>query len=112
MEGTPDGIDGVSDPDDLPEDSPYEWLDAEWLPDTWVHPEMLPPSREVDRFRRTSAGAIIAGGLLGLERVLQVPREEPPIIRVQGGEPPKRTWQLDLDPDDPSNSSITKRAPQ
>lgn len=97
------------DPDDEADESPYRWTEAEWLPDTWVHPEVIRPTREVDRFRRSLAGSIVAGGLLGLEQALEVPKEEAPIIRVQGGEPPKRRWTLDLDPDDPAASVATRR---
>jgi len=100
---------GPLDPDDEPDESPYLWTEAEWLPDTWVHPEVLRPTREVDRFRRGTVGAIVAGGLLGLERVLEVPKEDPPVIQVQSGEPPGRRWSVDLDPDDPSASTITRR---
>lgn len=96
------------DPDDEADESPYRWTEAEWLPDTWVHPEVIRPTREVDRFRRSLAGGIVAGGLLGLEQALEVPKEEAPIIRVQGGEPPRRRWTLDLDPDDPDASTITR----
>ena len=97
------------DPDDEPDESPYRWIEAEWLPDTWVHPEVMRPTREVDRFRRNAVGVIVAGGMLGLERVLEVPKEDPPIIRVQGGEPPKRRWSVDLDPDDPATSTIRRQ---
>ncbi|HKY15144.1 MAG TPA: hypothetical protein VJM33_09490 [Microthrixaceae bacterium] len=97
------------DPDDEPDDSPYEWLQAEWLPETWDQHERIEPSRDVDRFRRTSAGAILAAGMLGLQQVLDPKKnEDPPIVVESPGEPPgPKHLEFDLDPDDPAASTVT-----
>jgi hypothetical protein len=96
-------------PDDVPPDE--EWLGAEWLPDTWVHEESLPPTRDVDRFRRTTAGSMLAAGMLGLQQVLEPKKsEDPPIVVEAPGEPPGvKKLEFDLDPDDPSASTVTLR---
>ncbi len=92
-------------------DSPYEWLGAEWLPDTWVHEEKLAPTRDVDKFRRTTTGAMLAAGMLGLQQVLEPKKsEDPPIVVEAPGEPPGiKRLEFDLDPDDPSGSTVTFR---
>ena len=88
-----------------------EWLGAEWLPEDWEHDETIEPTREVDRFRRTTAGSMLVAGMLGLQQVLE-PRkkEDPPIVVEAPGEPPgEKRLEFELDPDDPSASTITVR---
>jgi hypothetical protein len=89
----------------------YDWLGAEWLPDSWVRTENLAPTREVDKFRRTTAGAMLAAGMLGLQQVLEPKKsEDPPIVVDAPGEPPGiKRLEFDLDPDDPSASTVTVR---
>jgi hypothetical protein len=100
----------ASTPPDEPEHV-YTWIDAEWLPDTWEPVEPIEPTRDVDRFRRTTAGAILAAGLLGIEKVLMPERsEQPPVTWEAPGEPPgPRHLEFDLDPDDPEGSTVTVR---
>lgn len=66
--------------------------------------------REVDRFRRSAVGMMLAGGMTGLAEVLEPRREQPPIIRVSPGEPPGgRRVTFELDPDDPGGSTVVLR---
>jgi hypothetical protein len=99
-----------ADPTDL-DDGVEEWMGVEWLPDSWEPAEPIEPSRDVDRFRRTTAGAIVAAGMIGLEKVLMPEREErAPITWESPGEPPgPRHLEFDLDPDDPAASTVTVR---
>ena len=97
----------LRDPDDEPDESPQLWVEAEWLPDTWTHPEAIRPTRGVDRFRSTASGMVLAGIGLTLQELLEVPREDPPIEIEAAGEPPfPRQVDVELDPDDPSASVI------
>ena len=101
----------MTDERDPEEESPYEWVDSEWAPATWSDDEAIEPSRDVDRFRRTTAGSIVAAGMLGLQQVLEGRKKEDPPIEVEApGEPPGgRRVELDLDPDDPAGSTVTYR---
>ena len=94
-----------------PEPPDDEWLGAEWLPDTWVHTDSIEPTRNVDKFRKTGAGAMLAAGMLGLQQVLEPKKsEDPPIVVEAPGEPPGvKRLEFDLDPDDPSGSTVTVR---
>ena len=112
-EGLPAESDPTLETTDLHDDAHTddEWLGAEWLPETWEHTERLEPSRDVDRFRRTTAGSIIAAGLLGIEKVLAPERSEKPAVTWESpGEPPGPAHlDFDLDPDDPAGSTVTVR---
>jgi hypothetical protein len=107
----PDRPDGTTDDTHPADDEIYDWNQVEWLPDSWEPAEPIQPTREVDRFRRTTAGAIVAAGLIGIEKVLMPEREERPAITWESpGEPPgPRHLEFDLDPDDPAASTITVR---
>jgi hypothetical protein len=95
------------DPDDEPDESPRLWVEAEWLPDTWTHPEIIRPSRSVDRFRSTTAGMMLSGIGLGLRDILEGPREEAPIEIEAAGEPPfPRQVEIDLHPENPAASVV------
>jgi hypothetical protein len=100
-----------TDLEDTDPDGPYQWSETEWLPDSWEPAEPIQPTRDVDRFRKTTAGAMIAAGMIGLEKVLMPEREERvPITWESPGEPPgPRHLEFDLDPDDPSASTVTVR---
>jgi hypothetical protein len=102
----------IEDPGDTWADD--DWLGAEWLPADWQHgPDIdeLEPTRDVDRFRRTGAGAMLAAGMLGLQEVLEPRKKEDPAIVMEApGEPPGvKRLELELDPDDPSGSTVTLR---
>ncbi len=92
-------------------DETYQWAEAEWLPPSWEPAEPIEPTRDVDRFRRTTAGAILSAGMLGLEKVLMPERDErPPVTWESPGEPPGPPHlEFDLDPDDPAASTVTVR---
>jgi hypothetical protein len=107
----PDRPDGPADADPASPDTGYDWDRVEWLPDSWESTEPIEPTRKVDRFRRTTAGAIVAAGLIGVEKVFMPEREEQPAITWESpGEPPGlRQFEFDLDPDDPAASTITVR---
>lgn len=88
-------------------DEAYEAELAEALAD---RSEIL-PSSGVQKFRRNSAmGVVLNGVALGLREVLEVPREEAPIVQEASGEPDTpRHVDAHLDPDDPAASSVTVR---
>lgn len=70
------------------------------------------PSSGVQKFRRnTAVGAVLNGMALGLRDVFDpVVREEAPIVQDAAGEPDTpRHVDAHLDPDDPTNSSVTVR---
>ncbi len=65
----------------------------------------------IERFRRTSIGAALAAGLLGLRDVLEPPKDETPAIVEDwaGGEPFNDPIVLRLDPDHPEDSIVMVR---
>lgn len=95
------------DPDDEPDESPRLWVEAEWLPETWTHPEVIRPTRAVDRVRSTTAGMMLTGIGLGLRDIVEVPREEAPIeIQADGAPPFPRRVEMSLDPEDPEATVV------
>jgi hypothetical protein len=76
-------------------------------------PTATEPSRPVDRFRRTSAGAVVAAGLFGLRDALEGrPEQEEVAIVVDA---PARAVDdpidVQLDFDDPGSSRVVVRRP-
>ena len=71
------------------------------------HAEAAP----IERFRRTSVGAVLAAGMLGLRDVLEPEKDETPAIVEDwaGGEPFKEPVVLRLDPDHPEDSIVMIR---
>jgi hypothetical protein len=65
----------------------------------------------IERFRRTSIGAVLAAGMLGLRDVLEPEKDETPAIVEQwaGGEPFNEPVVLRLDPDHPEDSIVMIR---
>jgi len=73
--------------------------------------DAITPTRSVDRFRKTTAGMMLAGGLIAIEEVYsgRKEREEPALI-VESAQPAEpRPVEVDLDPDDPGNSTVVVR---
>ncbi|QXC63201.1 hypothetical protein KSP35_10670 [Aquihabitans sp. G128] len=71
------------------------------------------PSRVVKWSRRSALGAVMTGMALGLQEVLEPPRETAIVVEVDAdGEPHDLPIRLLLDPDDPSGSlCIVRRDP-
>jgi hypothetical protein len=71
----------------------------------------LRPTRAADRFKRTVPGAVLAGAAMALHDLLDAKViEEAPIIMEAPGDPPgDRAVDVDLDPDDPTASSVLLR---
>jgi len=88
--------------DDHEPDGPAEGTDVD---------EPLRPTRAADRLKRTVPGAILAGTALALRDLVEGRKdEEPPIIQEAPGDPPgERPVDVDLDPDDPTASSVLVR---
>ena len=65
----------------------------------------------IERFRRTSIGMVLAGGLFGLRDVLEPPKDETPAIVEEwgGGQPFNEPIVLRLDPDHPEDSIVMVR---
>jgi hypothetical protein len=96
----------VDAPDDAPDDTPDEAnadapdaasADATGAEEEWERP--------IDRFRRSSAGAVIAAGLLGVRDALEGrPEREEPAIVSEAPEPKLDHIDLVLDPEHPERS--------
>jgi hypothetical protein len=88
----------VDAPDDAPDDTPDEAnADAPDAEEEWERP--------IDRFRRSSAGAVIAAGLLGVRDALEGrPEREEPAIVSEAPEPKLDHIDLVLDPEHPERS--------
>jgi hypothetical protein len=95
------------------------WGDEEEL-DALADPDAEPDAgeehydRPIDKFRRTSGGAVLAAGLLGVADALEgrkVDRDQPAIVQeAPAGQAPD--WlDVRLDFDDPDNSTIVIRRP-
>lgn len=99
-----DGLDDIDDEYQI--DDEYE-IDDEYDD---PHAEIVPSSR-VDQFRRGSlAGAVLNGIALGLREVLEVEKEQAPIVQDASGDPPTpKHVDAELDPDDPAASTVTVR---
>jgi hypothetical protein len=65
----------------------------------------------IERFRRSSIGAVLAAGMLGLRDVLEPEKDEKPAIVEDwaGGEPFTERLVLRLDPDHPEDSIVMIR---
>jgi hypothetical protein len=65
----------------------------------------------IERFRRTSIGAVLAAGMFGLRDALEPPKDETPAIVEDwaGGEPFNEPMVLRLDPDHPEDSIVMIR---
>ena len=65
----------------------------------------------IERFRRSSVGAVLAAGMLGLRDVLEPEKDETPAIVEDwaGGEPFTERMVLRLDPDNPGDSIVMIR---
>src|SRR5262249_8574583 len=65
----------------------------------------------IERFRRTSVGAVLRAGVLGLGEVLEPEKAERPAIVEDwaGGEPFNEPVVLRLDPDHPEDSIVMIR---
>jgi hypothetical protein len=65
----------------------------------------------IERFRRSSIGAVLAAGMLGLRDVLEPEKDETPAIVEDwaGGEPFTERMVLRLDPDHPEDSIVMIR---
>ena len=65
----------------------------------------------IERFRRTSVGAVLAAGMFGLRDVLEPPKDENPAIVEDwaGGEPFSEPMVLRLDPEHPEDSIVMVR---
>jgi hypothetical protein len=65
----------------------------------------------IERFRRSSVGAILAAGMLGLRDVLEPEKDETPAIVEDwaGGEPFREPMVLLLDPEHPEDSIVMIR---
>lgn len=89
-----DADDAIDDPE-TPESVTPESSDAESEP--WERP--------IDRFRRSSAGTVIAAGLLGVRDALEGrPEREEPAIVADAPEPKLDHIDIVLDPEHPERS--------
>jgi hypothetical protein len=96
----------VDAPDDAPDDTPDEAnADAPDATDTDATGAEEEWERPIDRFRRSSAGAVIAAGLLGVRDALEGrPEREEPAIVSEAPEPKLDHIDLVLDPEHPERS--------
>ena len=81
--------------------------EADEIPDEAdaVEPEPEAFERPIDRFRRSSAGTVIAAGLLGVRDALEGrPEREEPAIVADAPEPKLDHIDIVLDPDHPERS--------
>lgn len=127
---------GSAEPGDSGETDPWEADEQpEWeeSTDDEAGHTALPPKLEAWR-RRSAAGAILTGFALGLQQALETRREEPSILVVTSGEPPRdlpveadfeyrrpknsvvniRTWLLDEDTtalEEPAGEHDTGKGP-
>jgi hypothetical protein len=71
------------------------------------------PERPVDRFRRSTAGTVVAAGLFGLRDALEgrPEREEPAIVVDAPTSQPNGRVQVDLDFEHPERSRVVIRRP-
>jgi hypothetical protein len=117
-DGTDDGTDDGSDDGT---DEPFGHEPA--ADDTEVDP-LLPPvlaappadaptmERIPHRYRRSMGSAALAAGMIGLRDILEDPKDSRPVVEQFADEDDReRPIEVDLDPDDPSASTVTVRRP-
>jgi len=91
-----DADDPAPEPDSEPDPEPDPEAD-EPEPEHWERP--------IDRFRRSSAGTVIAAGLLGVRDALEGrPEREEPAIVAEAPEPKLDNIDIVLDPEHPERS--------
>jgi hypothetical protein len=98
------------------EPAPDEYTESDALIDEALaagDPDATEPSRPVDRFRRTTAGTVVAAGLLGLRDALEGrPERDEPAIVVDAPSPRREAGiDVQLDFDDPGRSRVVIRRP-
>jgi hypothetical protein len=69
--------------------------------------------RPIDRFRRGTAGSVVAAGLLGLRDAMEgrPEREETVIVTEAPSQPHDDNFEMVLDPDHPERSVVIVRRP-
>lgn len=74
-------------------------------------PDAPVPPRPVDKFRRTTAGSVVAAGLLGLRDALEGPPEKEEVAVVVDAPTPKHEGPIDvqLDFEHPERSKVVIR---
>jgi hypothetical protein len=97
-------VDDVTDADGSePEAEPGPEAEPEAEPE--ADPESDAWERPIDRFRRSSAGTVIAAGLLGVRDALEGrPEREEPAIVAEAPEPKLDHIDIVLDPEHPERS--------
>ena len=86
-------------------EDPHAAEPSDELAEAPADPEAEPWERPIDRFRRSSAGSVIAAGLLGVRDALEGrPEREEPAIVADAPEPTLDHIDLLLDPEHPERS--------
>ena len=100
----------AADPEDDSTDEPFDEIDPR------VDGEDVPWEGTVDRLKRTTAGAMIGAGLLGLQNALEGrPEREDPAIVTEAPTRPDGPVKVALDFDHPELSKVVikrKAAPE
>jgi hypothetical protein len=84
------------------------------LPPVLATPPADAPTMEriPHRYRRSMGSAALAAGMIGLRDILEDPKDSRPVVEQFADEDDReRPIEVDLDPDDPSASTVTVRRP-
>ena len=102
----------ASPPSVRPDESPDESPDEQPLDESTDRESDEEWQRPIDRFRRSSAGTVIAAGLLGVRDALEGrPEREEPAIVTEAPEPKLDHIDLVLDPEHPERSRAIVHLP-
>ena len=108
--GTADGADEPFGHEPAADDTDVDPL----LPPVLATPAADAPTMEriPHRYRRSMGSAALAAGMIGLRDILEDPKDSRPVVEQFADEDDReRPIEVDLDPDDPSASTVTVRRP-
>ena len=95
-----------------PPDDPDAWTDEQWI--EWLHAtedEVATDERAFAPRLSSPAGVVLGAAMLGLQKGMYGDVEKPEIVIEVAAKGRDDGTKIDLDPDDPSDSTVVIAAP-
>ena len=95
-----------------PPDDPDAWSDEQWI--EWLHEtegEAVGEERSFAPRLSSPAGVVLGAAMMGLEKGMYGDVDKPEIVIEVAAKGRNDGTKIDLDPDDPSDSTVVVAAP-